>query len=275
MNSSTDVKVASLEARMSSEMADLIRRHGGIPYSVPAVREIALDCRSEVSLLLDHLLRDRIQIVIFLTGVGVKALFKEAEALERFPELLDALRKVIVVCRGPKPIAVLKREGIPIALSAVEPHTTSELLQALATLDLRGKGVAMLHYGERNTVLTEALHASGVAMLEELCLYEWFLPEDLTPLQTLIHEIIAQRVEAVVFTSQVQAHHLLHVAADLHLKEQLTEALNHKTIVASVGPTCTRTLREYGITPQVEPEHPKMGHLVKELMVYIQAQTSG
>jgi len=266
------VKIASLEARMSSEMADLIRRHGGTPYSVPAVREVALDCRSEVALFLDHLLQNRLQAVIFLTGVGVKALFKEAEALARLPELLEALRKVTVVCRGPKPIAVLKREGIPIALSAVEPHTTSELLQALATLDLHGKGVAVLHYGERNTVLTEALRASGVEMLEELCLYEWFLPENLAPLQTLIHEIIEQQVDAVVFTSQVQVHHILRVATDLQLKEQLIEALNHKTIVASVGPTCTQTLRQYGITPQVEPEHPKMGHLVKELMAYIQAQ---
>jgi uroporphyrinogen-III synthase len=33
--------------------------------------------------------------------------------------------------------------------------------------------------------------------------------------------------------------------------------------VASIGPVCSEAIRAEGLAPDVEPEHPKMGHLVK------------
>jgi len=259
-----DARIALLEARMSSEMADLIRRHGGNPYSVPAVREVPVESKGEVAEFIDRLAQSNIQIAVFFTGVGVTALFREAEQLGRLPELLTSLKNITVICRGPKPSAVLKRYGVPITITAVEPYTTEELLQSLAPLELEGKGVAVLHYGERSEALSQALQERG-ASLEELCLYEWLLPEDTAPLQTLVHEIIDRHVDAVVFTSQIQVRHLFLIAENLHLKAELTNALNTRTIVASIGPTCTGVLQHYGVTPHVIPEHPKMGHLVKTL----------
>lgn len=267
-NGFKDARIALLEARMSSEMADLVRRQGGNPYTVPAVREVPIDSKQEVAAFIDHLTQGKIPIAIFFTGVGVKALFNEAEQLGRLSELQDVLRQITVVCRGPKPGAVLKRANIPIALSAAEPYTTDELLQVLITLDLSGKTVGVVHYGERSELFTNVLRERGAA-LEELCLYEWLLPEDLTHLQTLVHEIIEGDVDAVVFTSQVQIRHLFLVAADMHLADELTTALNSRTIVASVGPTCTGVLHHYGVIPHVIPEHPKMGHLVKALAEYM------
>jgi uroporphyrinogen-III synthase len=268
MNGFKDARIALLEARMSSEMADLVRRQGGNPYNVPAVREVPIESKKEVSVFIDHLTQGKIPIAVFFTGVGVKALFNEAEQLGRLSELQAALHQITVVCRGPKPGAVLKRANIPIALSAVEPYTTEELLQALLTLDLSGKTVGVLHYGERNELFTNVLRERG-ASLEELCLYEWLLPEDLTRLQTLVHEIIDGEVDAVVFTSQVQIRHLFLVAEDMHLTDELKTALNSRTIVASVGPTCTGVLHHYEVTPHVIPGHPKMGHLVKALAEYM------
>lgn len=259
-------RIALLETRMSHEMIDLMRRRGGNPYSVPSVREQPIENRQAVSTFIDHLVQQRIQIAIFLTGVGVKALFLEAEQLERQPELLVALHNVTVACRGPKPTAVLKRYEIPVNISADEPYTTQQLLQALdKKVELKDKGVAVVHYGERSTAFTQALHERGAA-LEELCLYEWQLPEDITPLRILVNDIIAQRVDAIVFTSQVQARHLFAVAADMQLAGTLSTALNKSTLVASIGPTCTEALLSYGVTPHIEPEHPKMGHLINALV---------
>jgi hypothetical protein len=34
------------------------------------------------------------------------------------------------------------------------------------------------------------------------------------------------------------------------------------TIVASIGPVCSEALRRHGLPVDLEPEHPKMGHLV-------------
>jgi uroporphyrinogen-III synthase len=257
-------RIALLEARMSSELSDLIRRHGGQPYSVPAVREAPLECGPQVSAFIDHLAQASLHTVVFLTGAGVNTLLQVAENAGRLPELLNGLRKVTVVCRGAKPSAALKRSGVPVALNAKEPYTTKELIEALQTLDLVGKDVALVHYGERNATLTQALHEMG-AQLEELCLYEWQLPEETGPLETLIREIIARCVDAVIFTSQIQVRHLFLVAVNLNATDELRQALNTRTLVASIGPTCTAALEHLGVTPHVVPEHPKIGHLVRAL----------
>lgn len=263
-----DARIAVLEARMSAEMADLIRRNGGTAWSVPAVREISLHASQSVSDFLDQLMAGSITLVVFFTGVGIKTLLQEADVLGRRAELVAVLRKITVVCRGPKPSAVLRREDIPIAASAPEPYTTHELIEVLAPFIVAGKTVGVLHYGERNALITETLMARG-AYVEELCLYEWLLPERTDALQSLVQDLVAGRVDAVVFTSQVQIRHLFLIAEELQLASDVVVALNTRTIVASIGPTCTGVLREYGVTPHVIPEHPKMGYLIKSLAEYM------
>ena len=255
---------------MSNEIADLVRRYGGDPYCVPAVRESAIECTEQVASLITRLSEGSLQVMIFLTGVGAKALFGEAEKQGRWPELFDALQGMTTVCRGPKPVAVLKRAGIHVSIVAPEPNTTAELLEAIASLDLVDKGVGLTHYGERNVQLTEALEACG-AKLFEMCLYEWQLPDDIQSLRDLVREVIDGRLGAVVFTSQIQIRHLFQVAEEARLSRELTRALNERSIVASVGPTCTGVLQKFGVTPHVVPEHPKMGHLVLALAQYVHA----
>jgi uroporphyrinogen-III synthase len=163
---------------------------------------------------------------------------------------------------------VLKHYDVPIAASAREPYTSTELLEVLEPLHLAGTCVGVLHYGERNTLVTQFLRDKG-ADVEELCLYEWLLPDEIEPLRTLIKDIIAQRVDAIVFTSQIQVRHLFLIAEELHLTVELAEALQTKTIVASIGPTCTGVLQNYGVMPHVIPEHPKMGYLIRSLADYM------
>jgi uroporphyrinogen-III synthase len=268
-------RIALLEARMSDEMEALIRRFGGIPYSVPAVREERLDNREQVAAFIDALDSARVDTVIFLTGAGVTALLLEAERLQRKQEMLEKLRRLWVVCRGPKPAAVLRSCAVPITLNASEPYTTQALLAALQELDLRGSGVAVVHYGERSEMLVKVLRANGARFVEELLLYAWRLPPDTTGLEKLVQEIIGGCVEAVVFTSQIQVRHLWQIAGELKLSDELSRALQARTIVASIGPTCTAVLESYGVRPRVVPAHPKMGHLVKTLVEYMDSLSHG
>jgi uroporphyrinogen-III synthase len=228
------------------------------------VREAALDCAAEVAELLDLIASRGAQVAVFQTGAGVEALFAEAHGLGRRDELLETLGKVAIAARGPKPVAALASYGISAGLKAEEPYTTADLLDALAALDLAGAGVAVLQYGERNEALSAALTARG-ARVRELCLYEWRLPEDTGPLVALAGEIVAGRVDAVAFTSQIQARHLFRVAADAGLAGALASALAAGIVVASVGPTCSAALRDLGVEPDVEPERPKMGPMVSAL----------
>jgi uroporphyrinogen-III synthase len=267
------MRVGLLEARMSNELADLIRRYGGDPYCVPAVRESPLECADQVGAFISSLSEGSLQVIIFLTGVGARTLFQEAEKLGRWPELFEGLERVTTVCRGPKPVAVLKRTGVHISIVAPEPNTTVELLEAIASLDIRGKGVGLTHYGERNVLLTDALEARG-AKLFEMCLYEWQLPEDVQALRNLVAELIGGSLGAVAFTSQIQIRHLFQMAEESGRSRELAEALNTRLIVASVGPTCTGVLQAFGVTPHVVPEHPKMGHLVMSLAQYVHAKNN-
>ena len=138
----------------------------------------------------------------------------------------------------------------------------------MSNLDLQNQGVAVLHYGERNAELANSLEARGAKLLE-LCLYEWQLPENLEPLKKLIDDLHNSKIDAVAFTSQIQARHLFQVAKDLGRDHELLDSLNHKTVVASIGPTCTAALLQLGVIPKIEPEHPKMGPMVIELVKHL------
>lgn len=267
------VRVALLESRMAGEMADLVRRYGGVPRQVPSVRESPLDCTETVAQFLHRLETPGPRIIVFLTGVGATALFREADRQGRLPFLLESLSRATLVCRGPKPTAALKRVGLVPTVSADDPYTSREVLDALNGIDLNDIEVTLIHYGERNDGLADELRTRG-ARLNELCLYEWLLPDDIQPMKELIRDVMAEEVDAVVFTSQIQGRHLLRVAAEMCVAGAFVDALNTKVVVAAVGPICQAALAEAGIMPHVVPDNPKMGPLMIALAEYCAARTS-
>jgi uroporphyrinogen-III synthase len=260
-------RVALLEARMRDEMSALVRRFGGVPQTAPAVREVPRP--ENIPRLIDALIARRFSAVVFLTGVGVTSLLREAERLGRLEGTLAALRATTVACRGPKPSSALKRYDVAVHVTADEPYTTSELVDSLTRIHLDGERVALVHYGEPNRGFSDALKRRG-ALLEEFVLYEWLLPEDVTPLVALIDDLIAKRIDAIAFTSQIQFRHLMQVAARLGKADELKGILNDHTIVAAIGPVCAAALGEHGVRPDVLPTHPKMGPLVRALADYIE-----
>ena len=251
---------------MPSELANLVTRHGGEPVSAPALREAPLPMQQDVQDVIGGICTRTIQAAVFLTGVGARALINAADELGRKDEFLDALRETTVICRGPKPVAVLKPLSVPIALVSPSPYTSDDLLAAIknSDIDLGGRRVALQHYGEVNAWLRGELQALGADVLE-VSLYSWQLPEDTRPVVDAIALMLAQDVDAVMLTTQSQAHNLFRIAEQVGLADELREALSSGIVVASVGPVCTRALREHGVEPRVEPVNPKMGPLVLAL----------
>jgi uroporphyrinogen-III synthase len=268
---STRPVVALLEARMKSELARLVEKHGGAPLCVPAVREAPRIEPEAVRELLDELNAGRHQVVIFMTGVAVSLLFELAQELGRHAELVSSLRNVTTVCRGPKPTAALRGFGVPPTLSAREPFTAAELIDALSDLDISGSGVLLFNYGERSETLSETLLARR-ADLREFWLYQWQFPVDSEPLERLVRRIVDRSVDALAITCQIQFRHLYQVAERLDLGRELVDALRKDVVVAAVGPTCRAIIEVHGVAPHVMPEHPKMGPLVMALMRYLDAK---
>ena len=260
--------VALLESRMKSELARLVEKHGGVPVCVPAVHEAPHIEAEAIVDLLDELAAGHHEVVIFMTGVAVSLLFELAQELGRHAELVVSMRKVTTVCRGPKPTAALRGFGVPPTLSAREPFTAAELIDALSELELAGRRVLMFNYGERSETLSETLLARR-ADLREFWLYHWQLPTDTAALEQLVRRIVERKVAALAVTCQIQFRHLYQVAERLDLGRELVDALRQDVVVAAVGPTCRAILEVHGVRPHVMPEHPKMGPLVMALMRHL------
>jgi uroporphyrinogen-III synthase len=239
---------------------------GGVPVAAPSVREVPRE--AETAAFVDRLASRRFSMVVFQTGVGAAAILREAERLGRLPPLLDALRAATVVCRGPKPTAVMRRHGLEPDIVPQKPFTTKEVLEALGDIEMRDREVAVVHYGERNASLADGLRARG-ARVDEVCPYEWALPEEIEPLRALVRDPAAQ-LDAIAFTSQIQVRNLFAVAAELGRTSSLAAALSDEVIVAAVGPVCAEALKEAGVTADVQPADPKMGPLLVALADYIE-----
>jgi uroporphyrinogen-III synthase len=266
------LRVLSLESRRGVEMAKLIASYGGEAVVAASMREVPLETNTEALAFGRKLFAGEFDMVIFLTGVGTRALARVVETIYPLDQYVAELRKIAVVARGPKPVAVLKEWNVPIALIALEPNTWRELLRALdenaAAFPLKGRRVAVQEYGVPNTELIAGLTARG-AQVTTVPVYEWALPADTGPLRSAIAAIARDEIDVILFTTATQADHLLQIAAEMHEEDALRRALS-RMLVASIGPTTSERLREFGIAPDMEPTHPKMGYLVSEA-----AQRSG
>jgi uroporphyrinogen-III synthase len=262
-------RVALLEARRESELAALVRRHGGEPVCVPALREVERDFAGELAAACDVVERGG-ATVVFTTGTGLERVLRVAAGMGRSEGLRAGLARSTVVCRGPKPIAVLKREGLPVHVRADAPHTTAELLVALAPLPIEGRDVVAVHDGGTNRAVAESLASRG-ARVVEVRPYEWALPEDVSGLRDLVATLASGSVDAIAVTTQVQARHLFAIAESMGKADDLRTALRDRVVVAAVGPTCAQTLVELGAPPHVTPVQPKMGPMVLALAAHLAA----
>ena len=250
---------------MLSEMGALIERNGGTPYPAPVMQEVHLGATPEVKELVADICAGKVQVMVFQTGVGTKALFDSAASQGRESETLEALAATTVIARSPKPAAVLRRYKVRIDHMPPEPFTSADLLAAIEGLDLAGKNVAVQAYGGPNNLLVETLEERG-ATAREVTLYTWGLAEDIKPVLGLIDALEAGQIDALAFTSRIQVDNLLAIAAQAGKEESLRSILaNGPTVMASVGPVCTKRMLEAGIRVDVEPDHPHMGNLVLAL----------
>lgn len=263
-------RIALLEARLSSELADLVRREGGEPVCAPAVSEVHVDVGRLLPALIDDIRTRRCEIIVFLTGAGLTAMLDQARELELLESVIEAFSSVTTVCRGPKPATVLRKHGIPVRINASAPHTTADLLEVLPTSLVAGKRMALLHDGGGNAVLVDALRARG-AWVEEVRSYEWRLPDDVSPLEDLVRQLIDGSVDAIAFTNQVQVRHLFEVGTRMRCSASLLYALRHRTVVGSIGPTCSIALQDHGAPPHVVASPTRMRPLVTAVGAYLAA----
>jgi uroporphyrinogen-III synthase len=234
------------------------------------MQEVDLKDNPEALAFARKLIEGGFDMVIFLTGVGTRALMRLVEGHEGSvgtrQKFVEALRRVVIVARGPKPAAALAEMGLPVNVSVPEPNTWRELLAALDaradSIPLKGKRVAVQEYGAANPELLAGLGERG-ASVTRVPVYEWALPDDTGPLREGVQALADARIDIALFTTSMQIAHLLRIAAEMQLEEALRSALK-LIVVGSIGPMTSEVLRQNGLPVDFEPAHPKMGFLVAE-----------
>src|SRR5688572_26203264 len=266
------LRVLSFESRMSADMARLIQRHAGQPLVTPALREIPIPLQDNAAVFRFgvKLILHQLDILILMTGVGTKALLEILQTRYPLAEIIDALKKTIIVTRGPKPLAILKALGMEANITVPEPNTWHDVI---ATLDyyrpVQGLKIAIQEYGVSKPDMIQDLQTRGADVFS-VPVYRWALPEDTAPLHSAIMEVVNGRIDAMVITNAAQVDHVMQLAEQDQKTELFRESCK-KIVVASIGPTASEGLKHYDLPVDFEPSHPKMGVLVKELSERIHA----
>lgn len=252
------LRVLALESRRAAEMAVLIEKNGGVATVAPSMREVPLEDNPAAFAFFDRLRAGEFDLVILLTGVGTRALDKVLSTRWAEGALAEELRRLPVIARGPKPMAVLREWNVPAAAMAPEPNTWRELLTIME--GRTEKRMAVQEYGKSNEALLAALRARG-AEVTPVPVYQWALPEDTAPLRAAARGLAAGEFDVILLTTSIQVTHLLAIAA-----EECVDVLPalRRMLIGSIGPTTSEALEEIGLKADMEPSHPKMGILVKE-----------
>jgi len=257
------LRVVSFESRLAAETAAMIERYGGRATVAPSMREAPLEDNQAAFEFADRILAGGFDIVILLTGVGVRQLFRVMEMRHLRAAIVAALSPVVTVARGPKPVAALRELGLEPTITIPEPNTWRELLASLGPQgNLTGKRVAVQEYGISNRNLIAGLEARG-AQVMTVPVYRWTLPVDRGPLRAAVRTIADGEADAVIFTSASQVSNVIQIAEAEGIGAEFRRGLG-AVALGSIGPVCSQELRGHGVTIDFEPEHPKLGHLIRE-----------
>ena len=257
------LRVVAFESRMAAEVATMIERRGGIAIVAPAMREVPLEDNHAALDFAARLLAGEFEVVVFMTGVGTRALFQAIETRHQRAAIVAALARLTTVARGPKPIRALRDLGVEPSVVVPEPNTWREVLSALASqLTLKDKRVAVQEYGVSNHELTAGLEARG-ARVTIVPVYRWTLPIDRAPLRAALDAIVGGSAEVAIFTSSNQVTNVMQLAEAEGIGADVKRGFS-RMAVGSIGPVCSEQIRAYGLTVDFEPERSKLGHLVKE-----------
>ena len=258
------VRALSLESRRQHEMRRLLEKQGAVVLAAPSMSEVPLSDQREALAFGAALSQGNCDALVLLTAVGTRTLLNALTAEHGEDAVRRWLSATTLLCRGPKPVAVLQDFGLRPALVAPAPNTSEDLLRAwdASTLPISGQRLFVQEYGTPNHALHEALRERG-ASVTSVTVYAWSLPQDREPLKQAAQALANGEIDLVLFTSAKQLDHLLLVAEQEGIGQApVVAALQRRCVIASVGPVTSAALRAQAIGVDFESPQPKMGHMV-------------
>ena len=235
--------IAVPEARELDLFAALLQRRGASVLRCPLVAIHDAPDPAQVLAWLQDCCDHPFDDLILLTGEGLRRLLA---CLDRHspplkPIFVEALARMSIIARGPKPGRVLRELGLR-PRHVVTPPTSDGVMAHLQTLDLRGHRVGVQRYGsEPSLPLLSTLEAAGATPVPVSPYVYADAAEDAAVLQ-LLQRMADDEVDAIAFTSKAQVQRLLRLCTREGCLPLLRQGLQ-RTTVAAIGPVVAEALR--------------------------------
>ncbi|GHE35471.1 uroporphyrinogen-III synthase [Streptomyces cellulosae] len=249
-------------ARRADELGALLERRGAAVLHAPALRIVPLSDDSELLAATKEIIGRAPDIAVATTAIGFRGWVEAADGWGLGEDLLERLREVRILARGPKVKGAIRAAGLNEEWSPAS-ESMAEVLDRLLEEGVDGLRIAVQLHGEPLPGFVESLRAAGAEVVG-VPVYRWLPPEDIGPVDRLVDAAVARTLDAVTFTSAPAAASLLSRAEERGLLDELLAALGHDVLPACVGPVTALPLQARGIDT-VQPERFRLGPLVQLL----------
>jgi uroporphyrinogen-III synthase len=260
--------------RRWDEQAALFERRNATVVHGPTILTLPLGSDEPLRLATLDVIARPPEVLIANTGLGIRSWFGAADSWDLGPGLLDALRTAKIYARGPKASGAVHSLGLDVEAKAPSERLSEAI--DLALDDIRpGTRVALQVDGSGTTTELDRLRALGADVIT-IPVYEWKIPTDAAPAIRLARLVLANKVQALTFTTGPAIRNWMAMAAEHDLHDELLEALNEGPVVLGiVGPACADTAASCGLRRDrfVIPTAFRLGPLVRAVADQLVAHT--
>jgi uroporphyrinogen-III synthase len=255
--------IALAEGRQLEDLARMLEKEGATTLRYPMLSILDQPDAQHVGNWIRELIAGRFNLVILLTGEGLRRLLGFVDRENLRDPFIAALGRTRIVTRGPKPVQALKEIGL-LPTQVAQAPTTDGVITTLRSENLQGTRIGVQLYSESNPPLTNFLVSAGAAVCP-VSPYAYAPLSDSARVTELIEKMDEGQVDALVFTSSPQIDRLFEVAVERKVEEALFRGLQ-RVKVAAVGPIVRQNLIEKNVRVDIMPEQ---GFQMKNLVLHI------
>ena len=219
----------------ASVFSRMIEEAGGEAWEAPT---IAIDSAAETPELRDAVAKaGNYDWIIFTSVNGVQAFF---DAMRESGLDIRSLGKAKICAIGPKTKEALEAKGLIVA-AMPEKFVAESVLECLKPLLNFGEKILLPRSDLARTLLVDTLRDLGMKV-DEVVAYHTKKVDRFN--DEILEELRDKSIHIVTFTSSSTVKNFMELVGDKEILEGIR--------LASIGPVTTKTLAEFGLTPDIE-----------------------
>jgi uroporphyrinogen III methyltransferase/synthase len=242
-------KIAITRApHQSFKLGELLSERGADVRYMPTIVIAPIEPNKK----LEHAI-DNIQIYSFILFTSTNAVSIFFDALFRKGRDARVLSSAKIIPIGPATASLLQSKGI-IPDLLPEQFTSEGIIEVLKAVEAAGKKFLLPRAEEARDIIVEYIRDHG-GSCEVIPVYKASLPKETTAL--------SEKPDIVTFTSSSTVRNFI----TLYGKQAL-----EGTLIASIGPITTKTLRDNGLREHIEAERYDIPGLVKAIEQFVRGR---